>query len=529
MWSGAKGSLKRHRFFFYAWLIYAAFLIGSLPDYGVTWDVYLEFPRATALVDHFLPERAGGEIPSPWKGLSYEAASSRNFMAQNAMLPSIIAALSGKLFFEYLHVLGPIDAYHLGLVLLWLCALLYMYQRLTQLHSRDMALCSMLFLMLAPRVLGHVPNNMKDVPAMAFVAMAVLDVACALRLGRPGLLAVAGLFFGAALSSKLTAGIGLLPIAVLLVVRLKQGGLPRRYWLPLASAPVLALAVFVGHWPYLWVPPVELWHRLVEWRSVIAIRSGSHSLSLYPAVLLFVTTPVPTLLAGLGSVVPLWRWIGVEDRGLFFAYLLWFLGILGAFSSGMIALFDGIRHFLHVWPPLAFLAGWGVSMLSARLFARAPRMAPFRLQITALALVVLLVPSVLLYHPYEVTYFNALIGGLPGATTLRFDPDRVLDFEARDYWGTSVRRAVRWANANLPENAVVSVSLPPRAQIAYPYRSDFRMALTEVGVTEYLILLNRPLWFREADSLALSTGEILHQEEARGVPLTFVIRMPRSN
>ena len=521
--------MQRDRFFLYAWLIYAAFLIGSLPDYGVTWDVYLEFPRATAFVDHFLPERTGGEVPSPWKGLSYEDAGSRNFMAQNAVLPSIIAALSGKVFFEYLHILGPIDAYHLGLILLWLCAILYMYRRLTQLHSRDMALCSMLFLMLAPRVLGHVPNNMKDVPAMAFVAMAVLDVACALRLRRPRLLLLAGVFFGAAASSKLTAGIGLLPVGVLFLAQLKQGGLPRRYWLPLASAPLLALTVFVGHWPYLWVPPVELWNRLVEWQSVIAMRSGSRSPSLYPAILLFLTTPVPTLLAGFGGAIPLWRAIGAEDRGLFYAYLLWFLGVLAAFSSGMIALFDGIRSFLHFWPPLAFLAGWGVSMLAARLFARAPRMVPFRLPITAFALVVLLLPSSLLYHPYEVTYFNALIGGLPGATSLRFDPDRVLDFEPRDYWGTSVRRAVRWANLNLPENAVVSVSLPPRAPLAYRYRSDFRMALTEVGVTEYLILLNRPLWFRQADSLALRTGEIVHQQEARGVPLSFVIRMPRGD
>jgi len=201
--------------------------------------------------------------------------------------------------------------------------------------------------------------------------------------------------------------------------------------------------------------------------------------------------------------------------------------VLAVFSSGLIALFDGIRHFLHFWPPLAFLAGWGVSMLAARLSARAPRMAPFfRRPIAALTLVVLLVPSVLLYHPYEVTYFNALIGGLPGATELRFDPDRVLDFEPRDYWGTSLRRAVRWANLNLPENAVVSVSLPPRAPLAYRYRSDFRMALAQVGVTEYLILLNRPLWFGEVEKLALSSGEIVHREQARGVPLSFVIRMP---
>ena len=42
---------------------------------------------------------------------------------------------------------------------------------------------------------------------------AVLDVACAFKLQRPRRLYLAGLLFGAALSSKLTAGIVLLPVA----------------------------------------------------------------------------------------------------------------------------------------------------------------------------------------------------------------------------------------------------------------------------------------------------------------------------
>jgi hypothetical protein len=386
-----------------------------------------------------------------------------------------------------------------------------------------MAVCSVMFLMLAPRVMGHVPNNMKDVPAMAFVAMAVLDVACAFKLDRPRQLCLAGLFLGAAVSSKLTAGIGLIPVAVVLLLQLRHGGLPRRFWLPLASAPLLVLAVFVGFWPYLWAPPLELWHKLVEWREVIAIRGGTRSPSLYPVVMFIVTTPVPALLFGFGSLIPLWK---SKQRALLYTCGVWLAGVLAVFCSGAIELFDGIRHFLHFWPPLAFLGGWGVSALVGKLCAREPRLAPHATPVAALGLIVLLAPSIALYHPYEVTYFNFLVGGLPGATKLEFDPERVLDFEPRDYWGTSVRRAVRWGNDNLPGNAVLSVSLPPTAPAAYTYREDLQLAYPTLGVTEFLILLNRPRWFGDTERVALDRGEIVHVEQARGVPLCFVIRMP---
>ena len=173
--------------FFFA---YAAFLLVELPQYGLTFDVPYEFSRATAYVERFVsgrtdPLQSPPDRRPPWHVLPWDTARNSLTLSLHASLPSMIAALSGKLFFEWLGLLGAIDAFHLGLTLIWLGFLVCFYLRLRALHDGAVALLACIVLGLAPRVVGDVHNNMKDVPAMAFTSLALLEVASAVIAARP--------------------------------------------------------------------------------------------------------------------------------------------------------------------------------------------------------------------------------------------------------------------------------------------------------------------------------------------------------
>jgi len=530
------GSMFRSGFALF-FLGYAIFLLASLPSYGPTWDVFGEFPRATAYVDQLF----GGETPSgisPWHHLSYEAAQSELAYSANPVLPSLIAALSGKIFFETFGLLGYIDAYHLGLVTLWLLFLIHFHLRMTELHGERLALLATILLALAPRVLAHVPNNPKDLPALAFGTAGLLEIAVAVTRDRPRRIYFAAFFIGCAISSKFTAGIIAIPGIVLIYLALREGPfIPWRrlpFLLPLASIPIVTALILFAHWPYLWESPATIRDRLHTVLSLAGTRTGTGP-SFYPFIMCFITTPVVTL-AGLAAAAGAWIKKPSEDRServLLAFHVVWLLSVLAIFASGIVALFDGVRHFLLAVPPLIVLSAWGIlRVVDAVVPMLAERGVGPRVSGATLAGVLLLaaIVPVALYHPYETAYYNVFAGGLRGARQIDFG-ENVLDFEAGDYWGTSIRGAVDWANANLPENSALWISLPPRfaEKRLYPLRSDLvyaSLAERRPGRAHYLLFLNREGWFWKTERQVMRSGERVHQEEVRGVPLAFVYRLP---
>ena len=538
---------RAHSRFAIFYAAYAAFLVLSLPRYGATWDVFYEFPRATAYLSHFLGEETPSGV-SPWHRLSYSEAESQRF-SMNPCLPSLIAASTGKLFFENLRILDHNDAYHLGLALLWLLFVPHFYLRLAELHGPRLALVATVLLTLAPRIVAHVPNNMKDVPALAFATAALLELAVALTRGRPRRIYLAALFVGCAVSSKFVAGILVVPGAFLVYLALRKGGLApearRAVVVPLLTVPIVSVVVLVAHWPYLWAPPALLWARCLEMLEAFGWRRGSGP-SIYPFAMAAMTTPI-LVLAGLAcAAVAAFRTRGAAptvagspaeeraERALLLFYAVWMLAVLTAFSSGRIALFDGVRHFMLFLPPATVLAAWGILRASdgalARLRSRAIDDRWPKALLVPLVLVASIVP-IARFHPYEIAYFNGLAGGLRGATGIRFGGN-VLEFEPRDYWGTSVRAAVEWANENLPRRSSVWISVPPLFSEfeVYPLRPDMAYRAPprrRKRKPHYLIFINRQKWMGRLERQALERGEIVHREEVQGVPLSFVVRISK--
>jgi hypothetical protein len=100
-------------------------------------------------------------------------------------------------------------------------------------------------------------------------------------------------------------------------------------------------------------------------------------------------------------------------------------------------LYDGIRHLLFIQPVLVVLAsaGWTTVLQRPR-----PRWMRHGAALALAAGLVSLLAFHVRYHPNQVVYFNAIVGG---------PREAFRDYEL-DYWGNCIRQAVEWS-ANLAE------------------------------------------------------------------------------
>jgi hypothetical protein len=110
------------------------------------------------------------------------------------------------------------------------------------------------------------------------------------------------------------------------------------------------------------------------------------------------------------------------------------------------AMYNGIRHFVFLSPPLAALGGLAGAWIAGRLgqmgnpWGRRPAVA-----LAAIVLVAgLLMPigEMIRLHPYQYTHFNLLAGGVRAAD------DRYM----LDYWGLSFKEAAQDLRAKLTES-----------------------------------------------------------------------------
>jgi 4-amino-4-deoxy-L-arabinose transferase-like glycosyltransferase len=181
---------------------------------------------------------------------------------------------------------------------------------------------------------------------------------------------------------------------------------------------------------------------------------------------------------------------------------------------------DEVRQFLSVYPLLGILAWMGLLAVLDRWCAARPRWATPRVAAAVCALATaMLANTVAQAHPYELSHYNALIGGLRGAEqagmeiTLYFEAvDRellaTLDRHARPrqtlfmspYWPSLLERYVEHGLLNTP-----LVLLPPQTR----ERAD------------WMLLVRRRHVFDEGTFLALPAFyEVRHD----GVPLVKLVR-----
>jgi len=272
-----------------------------------------------------------------------------------------------------------------------------------------------------PRVFAHAHLAALDVP-MAFAwFLTVAAFTRAIERGSHRAAALAGVCFGLALLTKINA--------VFLPLVLLGWGLwfhRRRAAIPLLWTLGLGLVVFVAGWPWLWpdVPARLLAYLRPTWRVSIPVKyfggvwDDKAAPWHYPLVMTAVTVPVGVLFIALLGLVGAARSFLRDDRQAFLIVNL--VVALGVFAVPGVPKYDGVRLFLPAFPFVALLAGIGGARCWDWVARRWPRR-PWRPLLLSVVFFLSQLAGIAWFHPYELSYYNALVGGLWGAEKLGFE------------------------------------------------------------------------------------------------------------
>ncbi len=265
-----------------------------------------------------------------------------------------------------------------------------------------------------------------------------------------------GVMFGLALLTKIKEVLLPIPLAIWTVWRWRT-----RAIVPLLACWLVGGIVFFVGWPWLWLDPVgnavAYFASTTERASLAVWYLGQQFADKsvpwhYPWVMSAVTIPVGTL--GL-ACYGIWLNRATLRRPTREALLLGnILFPLVVFSLPGVAVYDGVRLFLMVFPLLAVFVGFGAS----RLWEIASNSHPHRVwQIAFVAFFAAQFSGLGMTTPCYLSYYNLIVGGPGGAESLGFETT---------YWGDSLTRSLlREVAERLPADSELDV-----APVLHPFQ-----------------------------------------------------------
>jgi MFS family permease len=381
---------------------------------------------------------------------------------------STLATISSRVFTS-LGLLDPFDGYHAFDLLFGAVFLVFFYRLLEETAGVLPALAATLLLFLSPRVFGDLMANVKDFSEMVFFSVTAAAFAIAIERRSPRLLILAGGLLGLALGTKANALF--IPPIVILYLFLRR----IRDWRLVAwvlGAFLIGVAVFFAVWPYLWHNPTDALFRNLRYIALRKNETPQWQTS-NPFAMIALTMPPAFVLAfGIG-LVPLAR--RVRSREPLALMLVALLAVVGARLALPAAVnFDGIRHFLELFPAMAAVGGMGVAFLSDGISRHVQRPA----LVATLLLAIFIGPIAVAeahVHPFETAYWNMFAGGIEGAMHSQIP-------QAGDYWAGSYRLGLQWLNEHAEQNALLAVPIAEHTvRIVAPYR--LRPDITLIHIT----------------------------------------------
>lgn len=367
------------------------------------------------------------------------------------------------------------------------------------------ALLASLTLAIMPRFIGDSQNNLKDTPLMTFFSITLLFYYLAEVRKKLIFYILAGLFLGIAYTIKPNALIIIPTISLWYFLKGDFLKNIKRLFVFNALSIVVAFFTILLVWPYY---QYKTLNRFVEtyltfknhvWDEYILYLGNfyrGHEVPWhYPIVIFGVTTPVFFLifiLIGLLLFLYFFR-KNQKYKNTLLLLLFWILlpPMIQVLSKA--PMYDGIRHFLLILPPLSILVGftvWHVGIILQKLLINKRRyLFIFYLLFILLGYIQIFLDDIRL-HPYQIVYFNQLTGGVKGAYS-KFD---------LDYWGQSLKEAAEWVNNNLPAGSKIWLTIPFAHH--FPIAGD-RFSLSDQN-PDYKVSLIRGMlktWDTEEDYL----------------------------
>jgi hypothetical protein len=420
-------------------------------DYGLGWDDYTHSEYGEQLLafygSGFADRRALSFVNLFMYGGGFD------------MLAALAAKAAPFTLFETRRLVGALVGL-IGLVVTW---------RTTRRIGGPLAgFTALVLLATCPLYVGHMFMNAKDAPfavAMAILLLAQVRMLESYPRITPATGALTGIGFGLSVGSRVMGGFGVVDLAgALALVALLEARLDglrpaaARLWhfvLSLLPALMLAYAVMALVWPWSVINPlnplraVAYFSRFFEkpWHELFAgelITVTDMPRSYVPTLF---ALQLPEVFLGLAlagtvrtSIAACRRNLATNRRAVLVLVVLAATLPLVVTVLARPAMYNGIRHFVFVLPPLAVLGGLAGAWLIEALRQHSRWLAA-TVGIGLLAGMALPIVDMARLHPYEYTFFNRLAGGVAGAR------GRYM----LDYWGLSFKQASQGLAGKLAE------------------------------------------------------------------------------
>jgi len=375
-----------------------------------------------------------------------------------------------------------------------------------------------------PRVFAHAHLAALDTFLSLFWTLALVTGERSVRARRPLVaMAGAGAVWAFALLIKIHAWFLLPILGTWALLRLP----PRRALAVMAIWSVVGISLFWAGWPWLWH---DSWTRLqVYWgtgvaRSTIMVEYFGRVVAdrdvpwHYPWFYFAATVPAGLQALGALGVVQGWKNRRADPFPLLLvATIVVFLALF----STRVPVYDGERLFLHVFPAWSLLIGLGFGWLW-----NLPG-AGLRSHIALAGFLVAQGYGLVALHPFGLSYYNGLVGGLPGAERLGLE---------LTYWNDAVDQVLldQLARMARPDDSAALVPTLYRGQgVLTTNRALARrriiLADEQEGTrAEWVVLSRRTAYWRPEikDRLRLGEGQMVASRSRQGVWLSALWHFP---
>jgi hypothetical protein len=434
---------------------------GTAHQYGMTYDEVIYASLGTATADWFgLLGRsiAHGDFRMPFQRQVLDAA----WAAGKDYGPPVIKVGSGLAQRWLAPVIGFWAAFRLPSAVLFAACVAGLFLWCSSLWGMLPGLFAALAFALMPRVFAHAHYAALDMGVASLSLLAAAAFHQTARTDSWRWAIATGVLFGLALLTKFNAWF-LPPILFLWAFLFMRRALVKN----VIAIAIIGPAVFFAGWPWLWHDTfARLWANIAFYRAHYPVdvyylgKTYHYAPWHYPFVLTTVTLPTLTvamLVIGLIAAV-----VVIALRRSPEAGLLLIAGLAPLCISALphVPKYNGVRLFLPAFPFIAALAGFGFAQIIAgaawlgrRCRPNSSGIGPRRWVGAVLAAVILLPAAVGLIHthPYQLAYYNALVGGPLGATDRGFETI---------YWGGVYRDALPTLNARPGADELAFVTPP---------------------------------------------------------------------
>jgi hypothetical protein len=519
------------------WLLGGAVLIlvaSTASHYGFTWDEPPYF-HAADLKIHWL-KTLGKNLSEGRVGESLNDKTIREawywnpYRVPHPPFSRFLSGVSNALFSRFI---DKFVAYRLPSMLFFSAVIAVMYLWIKAAFGIKIALFTALLLILLPNLFAQAHFAMTDMPLTALWFLAAYCFWKGIESWRWSV--VLGIVWGLAIATKFPAL--LIPVPLILWAHIyHRRSYGNNVFAMMFLGPVFVVIVN----PYLWHQTIGRFVMFVygsvtrsyRWETNFAVYFRDTLLAssdlpwYYPFFMTGITIPEMILFSFvIGSLVAMRNWYTETVMVLFLINAL-FIFCVGLFPGAV--LHDVNRLMLPAMPFLAGLAGFGFFVSAQWLSQKIERIAVsqrirIRRNKVAAALALLIAgPSavdLITFHPYELSYYNRLVGGLSGAYERGLEVTYLMESFTPEF--------LQYLNEKLPPNSVVNASFSNFMFRYYQQEGFLRpdLTITDSQDFDYYVLLNRVSAFSNGDRAFLATDPVVDDVwRFDGVPFIYILR-----